>query len=393
MQLRRLFLQHLAQTSTCPLLLEIERAEGIYLYDTAGKKYIDLIAGISVSALGHGHPAVVKAVQEQAARYMHTMVYGEYVLAPQVQLAEYLCSLLPDKLNSVYFVNSGTEATEGAMKLAKRYTGRTEIISCYGAYHGSTQGALSLMGDDSFKDRFRPLLPGIRHIRYNHIGDLEHITTETAAVFIEPVQAETGVIVPQEEWLTAVRKRCDEVGALLVFDEIQTGCGRTGRMFAFEHEQVIPDILLLAKGLGGGMPIGAFISHQQVMQVLTYEPALGHITTFGGHPVNCAAALATLKILWEGPHICEVDKKAARFCELLQHPLIERISHKGLLMALHMGDATVVQQVIQHCLANGLVTDWFLYAPDCIRIAPPLTITEQEIEMACKIILEAMHTV
>lgn len=243
---------------------------------------MDLIAGISVSALGHCHPAVVEAVQEQAARYMHTMVYGEYILAPQVQLAEFLCSLLPEHLNSVYFVNSGAEATEGAMKLAKRHTGRTEIISCTGAYHGSTQGALSIMGDGFFRDRYRPLLPGVRLIRYNEIIDLTAITSKTAAVFVEPVQAETGVTLAGLDWLTALRKRCDETGTMLVFDEIQTGCGRTGKMFAFEHSGVIPDILLLAKGLGGGMPIGAFISNQWAMHSLAYDPPLGHITTFGG---------------------------------------------------------------------------------------------------------------
>jgi acetylornithine/N-succinyldiaminopimelate aminotransferase len=392
MQLRRLFLQHMAQTSLEPLLLEIDKASGVYLYDKDGKKYLDLIAGISVSALGHCHPAVVQAVQEQAARYMHTMVYGEYVLSPQVMLAEFLCDILPEQLNSVYFVNSGAEATEGAMKLAKRYTGKTEIISCNGAYHGSTQGALSLMGNEMYKDRYRPLLPDTRQIRYNTPEDIALITSKTAAVFVEPVQAETGVTMPDKEWLIELRKRCTETGALLVFDEIQTGCGRTGRMFAFEHTDVQPDILLLAKGLGGGMPIGAFISNQWMMHALTYDPPLGHITTFGGHPVNCAAALATLQTLWHGSLICNVERKAALFLEKLQHPVIHHITHKGLLMALHIGDTSSVQRIIKYCLDNGVITDWFLYAPDCIRIAPPLIITEEEIEDACKVILQAMDS-
>jgi len=392
MHARQLFLRHIAQTSPSPLMLEIDHASGIYLYDHNGKAYIDLIAGISVSAVGHCHPAVVTAVKHQVERYMHTLVYGEYVLTPQVELAQLLCSLLPEKLDTVYFTASGTEATEGAMKLAKRHTGRSEIISCTGSYHGSTQGALSLMGDENYKSRFRPLLPGIRHIRYGSFEDLEQIGKQTAAVFIEPVQAESGVLLPPAGWLSAIRERCDNMDALLVFDEIQTGCGRTGSMFAFESEQVVPDILLLAKGLGGGMPIGAFISPQSIMQSLSHDPVLGHITTFGGHPVCCAAALATLQILRESNIISEVANKSALFLQELRHPAIQTITCKGLLMALHLGDSGKVQRVIEYCLTHGLVTDWFLFAPDCIRIAPPLIISEAEIKMACATLMAALDT-
>jgi acetylornithine/N-succinyldiaminopimelate aminotransferase len=290
---RQLFLQHVAQTSDAPLGLEIEKAEGVYLYDVAGKKYIDLISGIGVSALGHCHPKVVQAVQAQAAKYMHTMVYGEYVQSPQVQLAKYLCDVLPSTLNAVYFTNSGTEATEGAMKLAKRFTGKSEIISCYNSYHGSTQGALSLNGDEYFKSAYRPLLPDVRQIRYNNFEDIHLITNKTAAIFLEPIQAEAGVIVPEKVYLEAVRKRCDETGTLLVFDEIQTGCGRTGNLFRFQTENVVPDILLVGKAFGGGLPLAAFIADIEIMQVLQNNPVLGHITTFGGNAVCCAAGMAS----------------------------------------------------------------------------------------------------
>ena len=296
---RELFLRHLAQTSDAPMALEIERAEGVWLYDTAGERYLDLIAGIGVSVLGHRHPAIVAAIHAQADRYLHTLVYGEYVLAPQVQLAELLCSVLPEGLDSVYFTNSGAEATEAAMKLAKRATGRREIISAYRAYHGTTQGAASLNSDDYFTRAYRPLLPGIRHLDFNCGRCLARITEATAAVIVETVQAEWGIRVPDVEWLQALRARCTEVGALLVLDEIQAGMGRTGRLFAFEHYGVAPDVLLLAKGLGGGMPIGAMVASQSLTRQFSFDPVLGHITTFGGHPVSCAAALATLRVLLE----------------------------------------------------------------------------------------------
>lgn len=310
---RQIFLKHIAQTSENPLLLEIERAEGMWLFGKNGEKWMDLIAGISVSNLGHCHPEVVKAVQLQAQTFMHTLVYGELVLSPQVELAKLLTSILPNSLQQIYFTNSGTEAVEGAMKLAKRYTGRHEIVSFHNAYHGSTQGALSLIGDEYWRNQFRPLLPGIKRLKYNHLEDLSIITEQTAAVFIDPVQAESGVTVPSPNYMKSLRDRCNETGTLLVLDEIQTGCGRTGSMFAFEDLDLVPDILLLAKGFGGGMPLGAFISSSKIMSSLSHDPVLGHITTFGGHPVSCAAALANLQVLLRENYIQEVSKKEKIF--------------------------------------------------------------------------------
>ncbi len=390
---RQLFLQHVAQTSDAPLGLEIDHAEGVYLYDTSGKRYIDLISGISVSSLGHCHPRIVHAVQQQTARYAHTMVYGEFVQAPQVQLATYVCTLLPDTLNSVYFTNSGAEATEGAMKLAKRFNGRTEFISCKNSYHGSTQGALSLLGDEYFKSNYRPLLPDVRHIRYNHFEDILLITERTAAVFLEPVQAEAGVLVPDKEYLHAVRKRCDETGTLLVFDEIQTGCGRTGSLFRFQAEAVVPDILLLGKAFGGGLPLACFIASHNIMKVLQHNPVLGHITTFGGNAVSCAAALASLQEIVEQKLHASVETKAQLFATLLQHPAIGKINHCGLMMAVYLDNFEQLKKVIANCLENGLITDWFLFANNCLRIAPPLIITEAEIRVSCRIILNALNKV
>jgi len=390
---RALFLRHLAQTSDAPLLLQIERGEGVWLYGPNGERWLDLIAGISVSNLGHSHPAIVKAVQEQAERYMHTLVYGELVMSPQVQLAARLSQQLPESLSAVYFTNSGTEATEGAMKLAKRYTGRPEIVSCHNSYHGSTQGALSLMGDEYWRNAFRPLLPGVRQIRYNHPEDLHYISTQTAAVVIDPVQAESGVTVPSATYFQRLRQRCMETGTLLILDEIQTGMGRTGSLFAFEQLGIVPDILLLAKGFGGGMPLGAFISSPEIMSSLMSDPVLGHITTFGGHPVCCAAALAALETLLASDLIAQVAAKEALLVELLQHPSIQKVTHKGLLMAVHLKDDITLRKVIQHCLTKGLLTDWFLFAPQCMRIAPPLIISEEEIRWACGVILEALNAV
>lgn len=390
---RQLFLQHVAQTSDAPLGLEIERAEGVYLFDTSGKNYIDLISGIGVSALGHCHPKIVNAVQQQAAKYMHTMVYGEYIQSPQVQLAQLLCEVLPDSLNAVYFTNSGTEATEGAMKLSKRFTGRTEIISCYNSYHGSTQGALSLNGDEYFKSNYRPLLPDTRQIRYNNLDDIKLITKRTAAVFLEPVQAEAGVIVPDENYLQAVRKRCNETGTLLVLDEIQTGCGRTGNLFRFQTENVVPDILLVGKAFGGGLPLAAFISSKKIMNVFQQNPVLGHITTFGGNAVCCAAGLASLQEIIEKKLYADVERKAQLFIELLQHKSIQKIHHCGLLMAVYLDNFDNLWKTIQVCLQNGLVTDWFLFANNCMRIAPPLIITDEEIKTAATIIHQALDKV
>ncbi|MBP7679428.1 MAG: aspartate aminotransferase family protein [Saprospiraceae bacterium] len=389
--LRQQFLQHVAQTSDTPLMLEIVKAAGVYLYDKYDKQYLDLISGIGVSCLGHCHPEVVAAIKEQADKYLHTLVYGEYVLQPQVALATKLVSTLPPTLNSVYFVNSGAEATEGAMKLAKRYTSRPEIIACRNAYHGSTQGAVSLISDQYFTQAFRPLLPAIRHIEYNDESDLQYITTQTAAVIIETVQAEWGVRTPVGDYLKSLRQRCTAVGALLIVDEIQVGYGRTGTLWAFEQYGIVPDVLLLAKGMGGGMPIGAFIADKTIMQVLTNNPVLGHITTFGGHPVSCAAALATLQVLLEQPELIQsVPQKAALFRQLLVHPSIQELRQAGLLMAIALGSFEKVQRVIRECLSQGLITDWFLFNSKSLRIAPPLTISEEEIRWACAVILAAL---
>ncbi|MFM9949827.1 MAG: aspartate aminotransferase family protein [Saprospiraceae bacterium] len=390
MNQRQLFLQHLAQTSPFPLALEIEYAEGLYLYDTSGRTYMDLIAGIGVSVLGHRPPQVAAAIRSQLDRYWHTMVYGEYVLAPQVQLATRLAGQLPPELNSVYFVNSGSEATEGAMKLAKRYTGRAEIIACRYAYHGSTQGSASLMWPKDFTAPYHPLLPGIAHIDFNEAAQLSQISEKTACVVIETVQAEWGVRKPATDYLRLLRERCTETGTLLVLDEIQAGYGRTGTLFAFEQYGIVPDILLLGKGMGGGMPIAAFVAGEKIMKVLSDNPMLGHITTFGGHPVCCAAALATLETLINGDWIAQVGPKSALFVQLLQHPAIVEVRSAGLLIAVELSDFSAVQAVIQICLEKGLIMDWFLFNNRSLRIAPPLIISEAQIREACAIILEAL---
>jgi acetylornithine/succinyldiaminopimelate/putrescine aminotransferase len=393
LSLRQLFLSHVSQTSDAPLMLEIEKASGIYLFDVHGKQYIDLISGISVSNIGHCHPKVVEAVKLQAEKFMHLMVYGEYIHYPQVAFATLLTQQLPEKLNSVYFVNSGAEATEGAMKLAKRVTGRTEIIYCKNSYHGSTQGALSVMGDEYFKNAFRPLLPDTRMIRYGVEEDLKYISTKTAAIIIEPIQAESGVTVPDINYLNKVRAQCNITGALMILDEIQTGFGRTGKLFAFQHTNTIPDILLLAKGMGGGMPIGAFISSRENMNQLTNNPVLGHITTFGGHPVTCAAGKATLEVLLETKMYEQVEKKEKIFLEKLQHRAIKAVRSKGLLMAIEFNSFETNKKIIDLCIANGVITDWFLFAPHCMRIAPPFIITEAEINKACDVILQAISNI
>jgi len=390
---RQLFLNHLAQTSPAPLALEIVRSEGIYLYDKDERKYLDLIAGISVSVLGHRHPAIVKAIKDQVDLYLHTLVYGEFILSPQVKLATLLTSLLPKNLSSVYLVNSGAEATEGAMKLAKKYTGRSEIISAKFAYHGSTQGAASLMFPHTFTEAFFPLLPNIKHIDFNCISCLECITNQTAAVILETVQAEYGVRLPSGNYLRQIAEKCKETGTLLILDEIQAGMGRTGSLFAFDQYGVVPDILLLAKGLGGGMPIGAFISSKEIMEGLSENPVLGHITTFGGHPVSTAAAFATLQFLVESDLIGLVEAKSNRFISHLNHPMIKEIRNAGLLMALDLDDASLVQKVINIAIQKGLITDWFLFNDRCLRIAPPLTITFEEIDQACEILLSCFNEI
>jgi acetylornithine/succinyldiaminopimelate/putrescine aminotransferase len=389
---RQQFLRHVAQTSPAPLGLEIGRAEGCWLYDTGGKKYLDLIAGIGPSVLGHRHPAVQAAVEKQLDTYWHTLVYGEFVLSPQVALATLLAENLPG-LDSVYFVNSGTEATEGAMKLAKRATGRPDFVACRRAYHGSTQGAASLMSPTDFTLAFQPLLPGIRHIDFNDPEGLPCIDRHTAGVVVETVQGEAGIVPPDPAWLQALRRRCDETGALLILDEIQAGMGRTGQLFAFSRYGIVPDILLLAKGFGGGMPLGAFVARRELMQLLTHDPVLGHITTFGGHPVSAAAGLATLDVLLKENWLAQVPAKEALFRQLLQHPAIREIRSAGLWLAVDLGDAAKVQEVIRHCIAGGVITDWFLFNDRSLRIAPPLVISEEEIRFACSVILEGLQKV
>ncbi|GAB3924732.1 aspartate aminotransferase family protein [Mucilaginibacter myungsuensis] len=388
---RQLFLANNAQTTNFPLLLEFERAEGVYLYDTAGKAHIDLISGIGVSNTGHSHPRVTQAVKDQVDKYMHLMVYGEYVQTPQVKLAEKLVGLLPDPLSSVYFVNSGAEAVEGAMKLAKRYTGRSKILACHNSYHGSTQGALSLMGSEEFKQAYRPLLPNTGFIRFNDPSDLDKITEETAAIFIETVQGEAGIRVADVEYMQALSQRCKATGTLLVLDEIQAAMGRTGRLFAFEHYGIVPDILLLAKALGGGMPLGAFIASTEVMGALKENPILGHITTFGGHPVCCAAGLAALEVILDEGLIDSVAAKEALFRELLVHPAIKEVRGKGLMLAAEFESFEVNKRIIDRCITNGVITDWFLHCSNSMRIAPPLIITEEQIREACRVILQAIE--
>jgi acetylornithine/succinyldiaminopimelate/putrescine aminotransferase len=389
---RDFFFRHLAQTSDSPPALDITRAEGCNLYDANGKEYLDLISGIAVSSLGHGNVEIKKAIHRQVDEHLHLMVYGEYIVTPQVELVKNLAEHLPANLQKIYLTNSGAEATEGAMKLAKRFTGRTEFISFRNSYHGSTQGALSICGNEELKNSFRPLLPGHRIIEFNSTKDLNFINNQTAAVFVEPIQAEAGVILPENGFLKALREKCTETKTLLVFDEIQTGMGRTGSMFAFNDLGIVPDILLLGKAFGGGMPLGAFISSHEIMNTLTYRPVLGHLTTSGGHPVSCAAALASLKILSETVILQSVLIKEYIFRSLLVHPLIKSVRGKGLFIAIEFDNEVINKKIIQRCFEKGLLTDWFLFSSNCLRIAPPLTITENEIRMACKIINESMES-
>lgn len=384
---KQLFLQHVAQTSPAPLALEIVSAKGIYLNDVSGKQYIDLISGISVSNIGHCHPEVVEAVKKQAETFMHLMVYGEYVHSPQVTLAKALTDLLPANLNIVYFVNSGAEATEGALKLAKRFTERSEIISFKNAYHGSTHGALSVMGSEDFKTSFRPLLPDVKTIEFNNESDLQYITRKTACVIIEPVQGEAGVVAAKQSFLKKLRERCTETETLLIFDEIQTGFGRTGSLFAFEQYQVIPDILLLAKGMGGGMPIGAFISSKQIMDSLTNNPVLGHITTFGGHPVCCAAALANLSVIIKNKLYLRAKEIESIIKQKIKHPKIKEVRVHGAIAAIDFDNEATNMQTISKCIEAGVITDWFLFNTKSMRIAPPLIISNEELIKACNIIL------
>lgn len=388
---RQLFFEYLGLPSSRPLGIEISSARGIYLYGPNGKDYIDLVSGVAVSNLGHQHPDIIRAVKDQADRHMHLMVYGEFIQSPQVQLAESLAAILPEKLHSTFFVTSGSEAIEGAMKLAKRYTGRTEIMAFRNAYHGGTQGALSIAGNEGLKNSFRPLLPDTNFLEFNNLKDLSRISGKTACVVAEIIQAEAGIILPKDGFLQGLRKKCSETGTLLVIDDIQMGMGRTGKMFSFEHYGIIPDILCLAKAFGAGMPLGAFISSKEIMSSLTHDPELGHITTFGGHPVSCAAALASLKYLKSGKIYETADDKAGMFIDRLSaHPAIREIRHKGLMLGVELESAAQVQRLLPLFIQNGLIADSFLFRPQAFRIAPPLIISEDEIHITCDRIIRSL---
>ena len=385
------FLHNLAQTSPYPFLIPIERAEGVYLYGPDGKSYMDMISGIGVSAIGHRHPHVIKAIKDQLDKHLHVMVYGEYIQSTPNALAKKLISLLPQALNCCYFVNSGTEANEAALKLAKRVTGRTEIISCRKSYHGSTHGSLSVSGNEVKKQAYRPLLPDVRFIDFNHPDQLDQITNQTACVIMETIQGDAGVRIPDRAYLQAVRKRCDETGALLILDEIQCGMGRTGKLFAFEHFGIVPDILTIAKAFGGGLPIGAFISSEENMKTLSHDPILGHITTFGGNPVCCASSLATLEVIENENLLAQVESKGKLIEQLIQHKKIKEIRRIGLLFAIDFESAETVNNIVNFAKDHGVICYWFLSHPYSFRIAPPLTITEDEIKKACAVILEAIE--
>lgn len=394
MILRKQFLEHVGQTSPSPMMIEVERAEGSFFYTPEGKRYFDLVAGVSVSNVGHGNPEVVRAVQKQAADYMHVMVYGEMVERPQVEYARRIAELLPGELDCIYFVNSGAEAVEVALKLAKRYTGRTELISMRRAYHGSTHGAMSMMGapeGEEWKAEFRPLLPDVKSINFNSFDDLEEITERTAGVLCEVVQGEAGVRLPDVEWLRALRARCTEVGALLIFDEIQTGMGRTGEMFAATKYGVTPDVVCLAKAFGGGMPLGGVAANRQILDSFTHNPCLGHITTFGGHPVCCAAGLAALNYLIDNNIVESVERKGAMFDERVSpHPKVKEIRRSGLLLAVELGSSDYLYRLMEIFKEEGIMSDWFLYCDTAFRISPPLTISDSEIEECCAIIAHAL---
>lgn len=389
---RQLFLNHVGQTSEAPLCLEIVRAGGCKLYDAGGKEYIDLIGGISVCNVGHHHPKVIDAIKKQLDNYLHIMVYGELVQSPQVQYAKKLTDHLPSSLNSVFFTASGSEATEGAMKLAKRFSNRTQIVSFKNSYHGSTQGALSVMGSEYWQQAFRPLLPDVLQLNYNSFEDLDNITERTACVIAETVQAEAGVIAPQNDWLKALRKKCDETGTLLVLDEIQCGFGRNGTLWAFEQFDVVPDILLLGKALGGGMPLGAFVADKKIMDSLTHDPVLGHINTFGGHPVCCAAGLAAFKVLLDEKLVDGVKAKEQIFISLLHNSNIKAVRSRGLMMAVEFESFEINKKIIDALIVKGIFTDWFLFAANCLRIVPPLTISDEEITLACTKIIAVLDS-
>ena len=390
--IKKSFLTYLAQTSPTPPMYHFVQGQGIYLLDKNEKKYIDLISGIAVNNLGHGNKAVKKAIKKQVDRFSHQMVYGEYIISPQVKLAKELAKHLPAQLQSCYFLNSGSEAVEGALKLAKKHTGKSKIIAMRNAYHGSTSGALSLMSNEHYSGPFKPLLPNVYFVDYNNPNDLDLIDDATAAVFVEPIQAESGYIPANQNFLQALRDKCNETGALLIFDEIQSGMGRTGKLFAFEHYKIVPDVLLLAKALGGGMPISAFISSALIMDCLKDNPILGHITTFGGHPVSCAAARATVKQITKKVDLDAIDRKEQLFRKHLVHPKIKGITGKGLMLAIQLSSFEEVERTMIKCFEKGLIVDWFLYNSEALRISPPLIITEEQILEVCDILLDSLST-
>lgn len=386
-----IFLDHLAQTNPFPFLIPVEKAEGVYLYTPDGKRYLDLISGIAVANIGHRHPKVVEAIKSQVDKHLHVMAYGEYIQSSSNLLAKKLADVLPPNLDCSYFVNSGTEANEGALKLTKRFTGRTEIISFHKSYHGSTHGSLSVSGNEKKKNSFRPLLPDVRFIEFNNLDDIKHISERTACVIMETIQGDAGVRIPSQEFMQSLRKRCSETGTLLIFDEIQCGMGRTGSLFAFEQFGIAPDILTIAKAFGGGLPIGAFISSHKIMQCLTHSPILGHITTFGGNPVCCAAALATIEVLLDEKIIEQVEAKGKLIESLLKHPKIKEVRRIGLMFAVDFDTEEQVQRIVKFALDHGVICFWFLSIPNSFRIAPPLTISEAEIREACNVILRAIE--
>ena len=388
---REIFLKHIAQTSSSPLALEIVKAEGCLLFDTNGNEFIDLIGGINVANIGHRHPKVIEAIKKQLDAYLHIMVYGEFIETPQVQYARLLTEHLPPTLNSVYFTNSGAEAVEGALKLAKRATGKTRIIAFKNSYHGSTQGALSVIGSEYWRNAFRPLLPDILHLDFNSFESLNDISEECACVIAETVQGEAGIIVPSQEWIQALRKKCTETGTLLILDEIQTAFGRTGKLWGFEHFDIVPDVLLLGKALGGGMPLGAFIADKKLMWTLTNNPELGHVTTFGGHPVCCAAGVEAYKVLLEENILNDINQKEQLFRSILVHPKIKAIRSLGLWLAVEFDSFETCKRVIDNCIAAELLTDWYLFSPKSLRISPPLIISMEQIERAAKIINKVIH--
>jgi acetylornithine/succinyldiaminopimelate/putrescine aminotransferase len=389
--LKEEFFKYQAQTSPHPLAIEISHANGCYIYGAQGKEYLDFVAGVSANTLGHNHPKISQAIKDQVDKYTHVMVYGEFVQQPQVDLCKLLADNLPQPLETVYLTNSGTEATEGALKLAKRFTGRSEIIAAKHGYHGNTQGAMSVCGAEEQNSAFRPLIPGIKFITFNNLTDLNKITNRTAGVILETIQGGAGFIESQNDYLKKVKDRCAEVGALLILDEIQSGIGRTGKLFGFENYNVVPDIIVAGKGLGGGMPIGAFISSFQIMDCLKQHPKLGHITTFGGHPVIAAAALATLKELLSSDLIAQTLQKESLFRKLLVHPLITEIRGRGLMLAPMVESSEMASKIILKCLDRGLIMFWLLFEGKALRITPPLTISEDEIYKGCNIIIEVLN--